>query len=257
LLGEIWHEQTYLEQAGLEESFLEQGVLEQPYLDKPLPHWPDLVELIHCFLQSLVPSVAVVREIIHLSLADPSQVVDSGLPPPEHDVPLIKKHDGHLILLTGHNKFLSPSYHQNIHRKIIIFSNHKQACMSPQPHNTPGHALQIVFLGQVVLEPEGPVGVCHGNKGDTLGLVVDKVVQRRHESIRGVLKHVHDGLLEVWMDVDGLVLPNRLCDILDGFSHGSEGLELILSQTTPLPLSSSWWCQKWLVRAIDDDGVES
>jgi hypothetical protein len=27
--------------------------------------------------------------------------------------------------------------------------------------------------------------------------VVDKVVQRRHESIRRVLKNVHDGLVEV------------------------------------------------------------
>jgi hypothetical protein len=106
----------------------------------------------------------------------------------------------HLILLTGHNKFLSPSYHQNVHRKIVIFSNHKQACMSPQPHNALGHALQIeVFLGQVVLELEGHVGVCHGNKGDALGLVVDKVVQRRHESTRVVLKHVHDGLVEFFL----------------------------------------------------------
>jgi hypothetical protein len=31
----------------------------------------ELVELLHCLLQSLVPSVAVVREIIHLSLVDP------------------------------------------------------------------------------------------------------------------------------------------------------------------------------------------
>jgi hypothetical protein len=46
-----------------------------------------------------------------------------------------------------------------------------------------------------------------------------------------------------------------LRDVLDGFSHGSEGHELILSHSTPLPLSSSWWCRKWLVRAIDDDGV--
>jgi hypothetical protein len=69
----------------------------------------------------------------------------------------------HLILLTGHNKFLSPSYHQNVHRKIIISSNHKQACMSPQPHNALGHALQIeVVLGQVVPQPEGPVGDLNG-----------------------------------------------------------------------------------------------
>jgi hypothetical protein len=32
------------------------------------------------------------------------------------------------------------------------------------------------------------VGVCHGNKGDALGLMVDKVVQRRHETIGGVVK---------------------------------------------------------------------
>jgi hypothetical protein len=42
----------------------------------------ELVELLHCFLQSLVPSVAVVRETIHLSLADPPRAVDSRLPPP-------------------------------------------------------------------------------------------------------------------------------------------------------------------------------
>jgi hypothetical protein len=53
-----------------------------------------LVELLHCFLQSLVPSVAVVRETIHLGLADPPRAVDSELPPPEHDVPLTKKHEG-------------------------------------------------------------------------------------------------------------------------------------------------------------------
>jgi hypothetical protein len=70
---------------------------------------------------------------------------------------------------------LSPSYHQNVHCKIIIFSNHKQACMSSQPHHALGHALQIeAVLGQVVLKPEGPVGVCHGNKGDALGLVVNR-----------------------------------------------------------------------------------
>jgi hypothetical protein len=32
-------------------------------------------------------------------------------------------------------------------------------------------------------------------------------------------------------------------------------MELILSQSTPLPLSSSWWCGKRLVCAIDDDGI--
>jgi hypothetical protein len=88
--------------------------------------------------------------------------------------------------------------------------------MSPQPHNALGNPLQIeVVLGKVVPELEGPVGICHFNKGDALGLVVDKVVQRRHESIGGVLKHIHDGLVEVWMDVGGLVLPDRLRDILD------------------------------------------
>jgi hypothetical protein len=54
----------------------------------------ELVELLHCFLQSLVPSVAIVRETIYLSLADPPRAVDSRLPPPEHDVPLTKKHEG-------------------------------------------------------------------------------------------------------------------------------------------------------------------
>jgi hypothetical protein len=34
------------------------------------------------------------------------------------------------------------------------------------------------------------------------------------------------------MDVGGLVLPYRLRDVLDGFSHGSEGHELIFSQST-------------------------
>jgi hypothetical protein len=29
-----------------------------------------------------------------LCLADPPRAVDSGLPPPEHDVPLTKKHEG-------------------------------------------------------------------------------------------------------------------------------------------------------------------
>jgi hypothetical protein len=53
-----------------------------------------LVELFQCLLQSLVPSVAVVRETIHLRLADPPQDVHSGLPPPKHDVPLTKKHEG-------------------------------------------------------------------------------------------------------------------------------------------------------------------
>jgi hypothetical protein len=41
------------------------------------------------------------------------------------------------------------------------------------------------------------------------------------------------------MDVGGLVLPDRLRDIFDGFSHAGEGLDLILSQSIPLPLSSS------------------
>jgi hypothetical protein len=128
--------------------------------------------------------------------------------------------------------------------------------MSPQPNNALGHPLQIeVVLGQVVPEPKGPVGVCHGNKGDALGLVVDKVVQHRHGSIQGVLKHVHDGLVEVWMDVGGPVLPDCLHDVLDGFSHAGKGLELILNQTTPLPLAFSWWCGKRLVRAIDDDDL--
>jgi hypothetical protein len=31
----------------------------------------ELVEILHCFLQSLVPSEAVVRETINLCLADP------------------------------------------------------------------------------------------------------------------------------------------------------------------------------------------
>jgi hypothetical protein len=31
------------------------------------------------------------------------------------------------------------------------------------------------------------------------------------------------------MDVSGLVLPDRLRNVLDGFSHAGEGLELILS----------------------------
>jgi hypothetical protein len=54
----------------------------------------ELVELFHCLLQSLVPSVAIVRETIHLRLVDPPRVVHSWLPPPEHDVPLTKKHEG-------------------------------------------------------------------------------------------------------------------------------------------------------------------
>jgi hypothetical protein len=83
--------------------------------------------------------------------------------------------------------------------------------------------------------------------------VVDKVVQRRHESIGGVLKHIRDGLVEVWVDVGRLVVPDRLHDVLDGFSHVAEGLELILSQPTPLPLASM--CGERFVRAIDDDGL--
>jgi hypothetical protein len=58
-------------------------------------------------------------------------------------------------------------------------------------------------LGQVAPEPKGVVGGSHGNKGDALVLVVDKVVQRHRESI-GVLKHIHDGLVEVWWTSVGL-----------------------------------------------------
>jgi hypothetical protein len=54
------------------------------------------------------------------------------------------------------------------------------------------------------------------------------------------------------VDVGRLVVLDRLRDVLDGFSHAGEGLELILSQTTPLPLASR--CGGRFVRAIDDDG---
>jgi hypothetical protein len=54
----------------------------------------ELVELILCLLQSLVPSVAVVQETIHLSLAYPPRAVHYGLPPHEHNIPLTKKHEG-------------------------------------------------------------------------------------------------------------------------------------------------------------------
>jgi hypothetical protein len=82
----------------------------------------------------------------------------------------------HLILLTCHKKFLSPSYQQNVHHKIIIISHHKQASMPPKPYNALGHPLHIVVvLEQVVPESEGPVVVPHANKVAALGLVVNKV----------------------------------------------------------------------------------
>jgi hypothetical protein len=40
------------------------------------------------------------------------------------------------------------------------------------------------------------------------------------------------------VDFRRLVVPDRLSDALDGFSHAAEGPELILSQPTPLPIAS-------------------
>jgi hypothetical protein len=45
----------------------------------------ELVELLHCFLQSLVPYIVVVRETIYLSLSDPPRAVDSEVP----DIPQV------------------------------------------------------------------------------------------------------------------------------------------------------------------------
>jgi hypothetical protein len=46
-----------------------------------------------------------------------------------------------------------------------------------------------------------------------------------------------------------------LSDILDGISHVAKGLELILSQPTPLPLASRCIAGGRLVHAIDDDDI--
>jgi hypothetical protein len=84
----------------------------------------------------------------------------------------------HLIILTGHKKFLSPSYHQNIHHSIIIV-NHQQsqprkhASLAPQCPRAPLH--NVVVLGQVIPEPQGSMAVPHANKVGALGPVVDKV----------------------------------------------------------------------------------
>jgi hypothetical protein len=61
-----------------------------------------------------------------------------------------------------------------------------------------------------------------------LGLVVDKVAESRHESFLGEQKYAHDDMVEVRVHVNWLVVPERLSDILGGFSDVTEGLELIL-----------------------------
>jgi hypothetical protein len=50
-----------------------------------------LVELLLCLISSFISSVAVVRETIDLSLADPPGNIYSWLPPPEHHIPLTLK----------------------------------------------------------------------------------------------------------------------------------------------------------------------
>jgi hypothetical protein len=83
-----------------------------------------------------------------------------------------------LIILTCHKKFLSHSYHQNVHHNIIIISHQqsqprKHAAPAPQCPRAPLHI--VVVLGQVDPEPQGPMVVPHANKVGALGLVVDKV----------------------------------------------------------------------------------
>jgi hypothetical protein len=46
-----------------------------------------------------------------------------------------------------------------------------------------------------------------------------------------------------------------LSDVLGSFSHAAEGLELILSHPTPLPLTSRCVSSGRLIWAIDDDGI--
>jgi hypothetical protein len=57
------------------------------------------------------------------------------------------------------------------------------------------------------------------------------------------------------VDDNRLVVLDRLSDVLDDFSHATEGLVLILSQPTSLPLASRCRDSASLVRAIDDDGL--
>jgi hypothetical protein len=55
----------------------------------------------------------------------------------------------------------------------------------------------VQMIGQVGPELEDHVLLCHANKANTLGLLVDEVAQSHHERLLGEATYVHDCLVEV------------------------------------------------------------
>ena len=107
------------------------------------------------------------------------------------------------------------------------------------------------MLAQSTPEPEHHVCVCHGNKSNTLDLVVQQVAQSCHESLIIEATLLHDYVLKVRVDVDRLALPSGGCHLLHGLSHTGEDTDLLLHQDTPLPLPVNHRDMlKWLVKAV-------
>lgn len=76
------------------------------------------------------------------------------------------------------------------------------------------------------------MNICHGNKPNTLELVVQQVPKSCHESLIDKATLLHDGVVQVRVDVEGVALPNSSYHLLHGLSH--VGKILISSSIRPL-----------------------
>ena len=72
-----------------------------------------------------------------------------------------------------------------------------------------------VVLAEEVPLPEDAVREAHHDEGAALALVVDEVAKGRHEILLGEANHVHDSIVQPWVHVSGLVVPDGLGDVSD------------------------------------------
>ena len=71
---------------------------------------------------------------------------------------------------------------------VTVIAMVRSCKRSPSPEAT-----LVVVLAQPAPQPEHPVSLCHGNKANTLGLVVQQVAGSTHEGLLAEAALGHDG----------------------------------------------------------------
>ena len=79
----------------------------------------------------------------------------------------------------------------------------------------------------------------HAQKCNPLGLVVHKVAERNHAGFLCEPDGIQDSHVQVKVHVKWLALTNGLGNILHCVRHAGERLDLVVAESSPLPLRSS------------------